>query len=73
MQLILPARSVNSPGSRAFVTKESFSAELPVKLPAARGQHSEGMIRFWNKPWVHHRDSLMIRIFNDDSNLFLYM
>lgn len=34
--------SVNSPGSRAFVTKESFSAELPVKPSAAKSQHTEG-------------------------------
>ncbi|KAK3512586.1 hypothetical protein QTP70_017220 [Hemibagrus guttatus] len=34
--------SVNSSGSRAFVTKESFSAELPVKPSAAKGQHTEG-------------------------------
>ncbi|XP_060765965.1 ATR-interacting protein isoform X3 [Neoarius graeffei] len=34
--------SVNSPGSRAFVTKESFSAELPVKPSAGKSQHTEG-------------------------------
>ncbi|KAB5537081.1 hypothetical protein PHYPO_G00114740 [Pangasianodon hypophthalmus] len=31
--------SVNSPGSRAFVTKESFSGKLPVN---PSGQHTEG-------------------------------
>ncbi|XP_053508639.1 ATR-interacting protein isoform X2 [Ictalurus furcatus] len=34
--------SANSPGGRAFVTKESFSAELPVKPSAAKSQHTEG-------------------------------
>ncbi|GAA6107952.1 ATR-interacting protein isoform X2 [Tachysurus ichikawai] len=33
--------SVNSPGSRAFVSKESFSADLPVKPSAAKSQHTE--------------------------------
>ncbi|KAF7693198.1 hypothetical protein HF521_008514 [Silurus meridionalis] len=46
--------SGNSPGSRAFVTKESFSAELPVKPSVAKSQHVEGEKQIHGKSDEEH-------------------
>ncbi|KAI5607588.1 ATR-interacting protein isoform X1 [Silurus asotus] len=46
--------SGNSPGSRAFVTKESFSAELPVKPSVAKSQHVEGEKQIHGKSDKEH-------------------
>ncbi|KAF5908773.1 ATR-interacting protein, partial [Clarias magur] len=49
--------SASSPGNRAFVTKESFSAELPGKPAAAEGRRTDGGKQSQEKGFKGHMSS----------------
>ncbi|TSM44098.1 ATR-interacting protein [Bagarius yarrelli] len=60
--------SVNSPGSRAFVTKESFSAELPVKTEGGKQEHAKNdkesmsFKTVQDKDSIHHKGPVLLNL-----------